>query len=750
MTHPVPTNGAPVLLAPRLATAAALVWFGAVSFWPVFDDRSVPRLMTVAAAAPAAAAFLPTCFGRGLAGLRVVAGMAAATACSALVATPVDAVVQGPRALLTSGLPIDPDGPELAAVALGVGMAAVLAAELTIRLRAPLPAVLPGLAVLAAGSAVAGSLGQSPVWAAVAGVAGAGLLLVLAQHRADRSARPEADKAVPGRPRPAGSAAAPRRARRLLGGLLLTAAAAAVVVPGAALPGAALARDKPFDVRELVDPPVGPYDTEEPLVRLAQLRSRVDSLELAVRRPPPRPDGGALLMRLVTLDRFDGVRWTTSTDYRRAGRRLPRPVGVSGGAEFEETIIVRSSVPLGWVISSGLPIETSVRGLGVNEQTGVVVFGSDMGTPPTTYWVRSLPAPDDATLQNDTPQRVTAGSDASVPAALRGVAASITARTGFDMIKQARNYFRGKSFYRVDPTRSDAPIGSGIQQVEQLLRTFRGTDEQYASAFALVVRAMGYQSRLVIVANAQPVDAAVDEYRAATPDLEVRAEVRFGQGWMTFTPTPEHAAPGETPPPRRVAAGAGDRASDDRLHSAAPPPRPAPATVRTAGGRTGVWAALRAALAGLGGAAVMAVLAVPLLKAVRRRRRRRAPVPSVAVAGAWSDTVERLVEVRIRVSAAMTTGEVVSAAQPSCPDAEITLLGRYADRAAYGAGDLSSAEADRAWRAADTIRMHIRRGQSPARRLLAATSPRPLRTVSWRRPAGRRSRGGPRRPRGVG
>jgi hypothetical protein len=150
-----------------------------------------------------------------------------------------------------------------------------------------------------------------------------------------------------------------------------------------------------------------------------------------------------------------------------------------------------------------------------------------------------------------------------------------------------------------------------------------------------------------------------------------------------------------------------------------PPPRTAPST-RPAD--PGPPLALLAAV--LVAVLLTLLLAVPAGKVVRRWRRRRRPDPARRIAGAWADTVDRLVEAGVPTGADRTTGEVAAdAAERAGPD--VRVLAHLQD-AAFAPQPPTHADADAAWTAATDVRRRLRRGRSLSRRARAQLDPRPL------------------------
>lgn len=180
---------------------------------------------------------------------------------------------------------------------------------------------------------------------------------------------------------------------------------------------------------------------------------------------------------------------------------------------------------------------------------------------------------------------------------------------------------------------SRPPAGHGLFQIDRLLTSRSGTAEQYASAYALLARALGYDARVVV------------GFRPSTPgkiterDVDAWAEVRFaGAGWVGFYPTPgsrqrepeplpaepeEPVEPTPTSTPTPASAPSGDSNVDGD-----------PTAGRPTAGIGPQWMIAGLAL----GVAVALLTARTVLRVVVTRRRRNSVDPRRRVYGAWFDT----------------------------------------------------------------------------------------------------------------
>lgn len=462
----------------------------------------------------------------------------------------------------------------------------------------------------------------------------------------------------------------------------------------------------------------------------AQVLFEVEPLG-GVRLAATRPDGPTTTrdrIRLASLDRFDGVSWTTQARHLAVGRGLAAEE-LPGTAQTQVRITVtRLTGPFLPVIGQpqridGHPLRNGR--MGFSEEAGTLVStASDLaglsytvisavrdvdgagtsfetaipgGGPP---WWRQLPGkpPEQATMLVD---RITTAHGRPVDQ-LRAIEQHLTS-------------------LRYDVA---APPGHSYAAIARLLGSGPGSGtghaEQYASAFAVLARMLGYPAR-VAVGYRLPV-ATNGVYRITTRDAYAWPEVHFPDfGWVPFDPIGTTAS---TSVPDR--ADGGDQiAPTPPSDATATPPTPSPEAWSELGpahdeSADSVWVALvLLAMAGL--------LGVPGIKVLRRWRRRRGP-PAARVLGAWADTRDRLWECGLVVTAAMTPREVagwankaLSATTSAAPGEvrELWELAEIVTAAVFGPDSTDDRTAREAWRLADRIRQRLRHPVWSYRRYLA-------------------------------
>ncbi|MFN2495531.1 MAG: transglutaminaseTgpA domain-containing protein [Pseudonocardiaceae bacterium] len=692
----------------RVVLSGALAALAGLSFGPVFGPGPAglpgPVALLAAVLAPVAVAIawglVTSLRATRPEGLTSVVGVVGVLVAATVVTRPGADVVSGPYRLLTSALPVEPSGPELAAVSALAGFAALVAVHLALISRSVLAPLVPVLACLVAGLALGAGAGALPGWYPVAFLVLVAGLLTSARWGEGRVAR-------------AGS---------LLGaGVITLVAVVATGLLSSALPGAGRA---PADVRDLVGAPVQPRERINPFAQYVALREGLLPVEITGTASAPFER-----LRMVTLTEFDGRSWSVRADYRRAGRRLPRPAVSVPQRTVEMDVAVRYPETLGWLPSPGRAQQVSVAGLGVDEQTGDVVIPDGRPTPARYQVVAAEPAPAPQALRADQPAPSATPLALDLPPDVLDFVGAATAGFPAGFPRFSALYSRlTESSFAVDES-AEATGGHGFYAISALLRDKRGTSEQYASAFALMCRSLGWDARVVL--GFRPRFEGT-ELKVRGEDVHAWVEVRFARlGWVAVDPSPTRTVPGQSAD--QDAPAPADRADDpitDAIDAerAAPPEPHSPAgplaPSRSDGDR--ISGGVLALLIGLAVVLVpgLLALAIPLCKLVRRARRRNLATPRKRALAAWWEVVDRLIETGVPIRRSSTTGDVLGAT-PGTPQALAT-LGALADQAAFAPGEFPPAAADAAWRVSDQLRGAIRSRLSPARRLRVGLDPRPL------------------------
>lgn len=579
-----------------------------------------------------------------------------------------EAVVSGPRQLLTTEWPSPAVATVVGAVAAAVGVFVMVAADLAGRSRwhlAPLAPITVGwLVVLAIGAPV-----RPPPWVGV-GVALAAVALATLRHRGV-----EAGTDGSGDRRPTLVLDRTVVISIAVVFLTLTATATALAFSGRADPrrtedaetnAALLDPIEAVVALRAADPPFAVYTVTD--------RSRVVGQSLPAR------------WRLQALDEYDGQRWVPRLTLRPIGGRLGlvdgsdpnRPPPVSYTVEFGDGDLDLIPFP-------GEPLAADV----------------DVETDLDRVVVRPLDRPevgDQVSVESQV--ALTSRSEITGIVALRqidevaagfGELANRLAGSG-TAIEQLRRLEQIMSEeWQLDP---EAP-GSGQQLalIDRFLTdTQRGTREQFVTGFVLLARSLGYDARVASGFVVPPGDLrsplVLDSGMAA-----VWPEVSFEDaGWVAFDPEPdlETADLDEPPPPPEA-----------QTPAAAQPPIAPPVDdvdavddeTTTLDASTDGWGAVRVWLVRVGVVAGFTVL--PLLAAIalivglkwrRRRRRLHAADPSARVRGAWANTTDALVDAGLTIKASWTDDGIARHAVVLAPDVphEMRRLAALSTRMTFG------------------------------------------------------------------
>ncbi|QGK70908.1 transglutaminase [Allosaccharopolyspora coralli] len=528
--------------------------------------------------------------------------------------------------------PVPADPPLQALLALGLGLVTVFVDVLAVSAGAPAVAGLVLLCLYALPASLADLM--LPWWAFAAGAAGfAGLLVVGGRH-----------------PTPAGSPESGRSTLRQHAVAIGAATTALALFTGAAFTGVGTdgslpgSRDSSSEATDGMG--IRPFTS----LRGQLDRDRVVELFRVTGLPQEA------YLRAMTLRRFDPERgWDLEglTQGVGADGRLPAPNGspLPAGRELEVTI-----EPLGyrdpWLPIYGVPLDVSGMGEDWRYDPAAGIIFTQQRQPSRPYTERFLlPDPPATQLRSNqpAPEVDPAYLDTSgITPDVADLARRITTdeATEFDKAVALNRLF-------TDPANGfryeleTAPPTSADGVADFLFRGKRGYCEQFASAMAVLLRAVGIPSRVAVGFTAGTDQG--ETRTITTDDAHAWVEAHLpGVGWTTFDPTPlddgrtalpnyldrelnptvePQPMPGETVPPGEQPPGQAQE--NPRDESGVPPPGPG------ASGGSGWWPALAALVLAL------ATLGAPLgFRELRRRRRVRASAEGSASA-AWSEVLDQ-------------------------------------------------------------------------------------------------------------
>jgi len=515
-------------------------------------------------------------------------------------------------------------------------------------------------------------------------------------------------------------------------------ATAVAVLAGGAVPAALAARDRPFDPRSLREVVPAASDVDNPLSMVRSARRQRDPEMAQITTSSP---GGAVAvyLRLVALDRYDGSTWSATSQYRVAGEHLPRtPAGGPSTVVLDQDVVVKGlSTP--WLAVADRPVR--LQGMPVlhdaNQGTLLATARQPLH-PEQRYRATSLvPRVDPSGLANamaDTggalePYRtLPPGLPPEFSAAAQAAVASAVG-SDFARLAGLQSYFTDG--YAIQDAEAG---GQSVAQLARFIapdRRVAPSSAEFAAAFALLARTLGYASRVVVGFAPFPAGGSRILRRG---DLHAWPEVALrGFGWVPFEPTPVD----RSDPARPEVAVPVDSPADLAKKVAADQSGPSPTGTGPGHGDPAASPRrarlLRWAL-GLGGAfggTVLLLLGPMGLKARRRRRRRKASVdPAQRVLGAWAEALDRLAERGVARDRTATSRDVVDrtsgrlgpAVAP--PVHEIGSLATMAIAAPPGSLDPSHGEG--AWTAAEQLTRALQSTGSLGDRARAAIDPRPL------------------------
>ena len=485
--------------------------------------------------------------------------------------------------------------------------------------------------------------------------------------------------------------------------------------------------DRGFEPRQLVTPPPLPIVEPNPLSQLPAFADLGDETLL-------RHTGAGTRLHLVALVAFNGTVWQARTSYRPVGA-VTGPGLVQPGNQRSEVL---TDVTIGaldglWLPAPGDPTAVSLPDAKVDAETGSLVLPTGLRTG-LTYQVHSLvEMPTEADL-------AVAGVPAVQPYLevprlpylfteyLQRIVRGAT--TPFEQAVLIEGAVREKRQLLLK-----APVGSSYARLEMFLfgesgqpGAQVGTSEQFATAFAVLARAAGLPTR-VVVGFRPGAKQADGSWIVRGRDALAWPEVYFtGLGWVPFDPTPMGDG-------RSGAADDIRRQVQDRIGDSQPPPAPAPAkpvglptpAPTAPNGAPGDAPAGRASYldsaAWVVGGLLLALLVLLVAgRATRRLRHRRA-----GPRGAWSEVLDLLLlldrspprwHTAPRIAADLSQVFPVSGEQHPA-----IRLAAYADRAAFSpAGSALPAP----WPDLRRLRIAVRRTVPWYRRTIWPLDPRPL------------------------
>lgn len=618
---------------------------------------------------------------------------------------------------------------------------------LAFRARSPLLALLPPLTLLAFADTVLEELIKPAYGLAFLGGA---LALVFADSL--RRVQAWGPVWVGSGSRARRFAIAGRGARRVAVAAVATAALAPILVPG-------------FGSKAIID--ISSTSSQDrvridPLVSIKASLTRPDPVEVfQVRSSAPS------YWRMLSLPSFDGVTWRPDNTVQGAAITPetildPGPPGSAiappAGQPIEQVFQVSSDLDLPWLPVAYPPRQIEVPGSSVRfePETGTVLLDSNLDAGAvyraTSYAVQPTPEQLAATVFPTPAQnsRYTA-LPADTPSGIREIAERWTAgaTNDYERILAIQDRLTDTSVFTYDinvPARDDS-----YTLVDFLTVTKTGFCQQFASAMAIMLRTLGLPTRVAVGFTAGTYDPDTGTWRVTTDEAHSWVEVLFpSYGWLAFEPTPGRQNPvasGYQHPEAACPSGVpscgstGAAGATGGATGAAGAPGGLPQQLRNlidrpsvrAGSRSGPLPGANAAgeLAGrwpigtvallLLGMILLAAIAIPSIRALRRRvrRLRAGSEPRALILASYDVFADRAADLGHARAAGETLDEYRRRlrAGGATTDGHLDRLTSIAVRAAYSPDDPTRSDVREASDAASTALRDLRRRTSLGRRI---------------------------------
>jgi transglutaminase-like putative cysteine protease len=639
----------------------------------------------------------------------------------------VDAVAHSGARILTMALPTPVAADTLALPALTVWRAGA-AGALALGGGAPLTAVLGPLLALVGAAVVNGpEVRPAYVPAAVFALAAVVVLALSADQRADPGGAATVVAAGGGR-------------RRALTRALSVGAVLALVASLTVYLGPLALYSSPFrpaDLRAEVTPPEETTDGVSPLSYLAAWSAEPGERLMTVTGEEPTE------LRWVTLSDFDGITWQAGGRYVPVGENVPSPEFPLPARPVRAVDVEIEALPGHWLPSPGIARQVAGAHTAFDPASGGLRVATGAAEGAAYRVAGVVPQYEEETLTTaEEPDREEFAEYLELPAGappqIAGIAAEVGTGTPYQRANRLAAHLR--SNYGFDP---ESPGGHGYANLAEFLvepgeQGGGGTSEQFASAFALLARASGLPSRVVVgFGPGTAVGDGGDDRIIRSGDAVAWGEVYLeGVGWAPFDVMPGDPKENGATPESETGVGAdpgeaagGTAAEEDGLFS----PSNGPIDVGDAWarvGRTVAWAVA---------AAVAAALLAGAARVVRRRYRLAAREPERRLHGAWWELRDGLRMAGAAPRPSDTVTDVLARSDALLPAADgrprTWALGTALNALAF-MGPASGAprvDAGAARAAADEVRTYTAalRAELPrSRRVLWWLDPRPL---LWRR-----------------
>ena len=439
------------------------------------------------------------------------------------------------------GAPTDVTAPFLLMIAIVVWVVAFLSDWAAFRLRAPVEALIPGLAVFVFGAFFAGD--QARIVTSVAFV-GLGLLFVLVHRLSEASS---AGAWLGQRSAQLGQASMLRVGIGVVAVTMVAGIAVAQALPGYNEPPV-------FDPKEL-NAPEDPRVVLSPLVDIQASLVNQPDVEVFTVQSETRD-----YWRITSLDVFDGRIWRSRGSFEDAAGSLEATL--PDGTTAEQHVQTFDIQALGkiWLPAAYEPSEILSKpeeiDLEYERASGTLIVDRDeTNSDGLTY-----------TLLSNVPQRdreSIAAAGTAIPdeianrylelpddfspevrAEAQRIVNDANATTPYEMALALQNYFRDPNRFTYD---LDVAQGHSAERIDDFLFEVRaGYCEQFAGSYAAMARSLGLPSRVAVGFTPGEFDPEINAYRVTGKHAHAWPEVWMEDiGWLRFEPTPGRGAPGD-------------------------------------------------------------------------------------------------------------------------------------------------------------------------------------------------------------
>lgn len=461
--------------------------------------------------------------------------------------------------------------------------------------------------------------------------------------------------------------------------------AVAVLVAVAAAGGTGVGLLAPGDtprtvLREIIEPPLDPHDYPSPLAGFrAFIKDHREDTVLTVHDLP-----ADVPVRLASMDAYDGTTWAVASEekggaagsgtFSRLGERVEATVP-DDAIEIDVEVGEYAGV---WLPTVGRTYDITFDGPEALDQRRNLYFNRATATGILTTGLREGDRYTlTAAVVHDPPVSALEGAPVAgialpeltgVPENIVGEASAMVASASSPLARVEALVNELRAGFYSHGLEGDAPslAGHGAARIAQLFtdEVMIGDEEQYAAAMALLGRAIGLPTR-VVMGFAPQSTAASGPTEITGEDVTAWVEVAFEHhGWVAFHPTPdEDRVPQyEDPTPQ-------DRPQPQVLQPPPPAQEPPDAPPMDRDDVEAdeeeieedpepdyrLYIALAAAVPLL--LILLPILVIVLVKLLRRRRRRRRGATSLRVAGGWDEVVDHARDLGLPLSQARTRRE---------------------------------------------------------------------------------------------